>query len=87
MTEELNTKNDIILVNDDFPNNDKIYETYEIKTNINKKLSNELGLDEKSYDEDTSYDPPKEYGLDNCNVIIPPYYHLHKNPSKILNID
>ena len=26
-------------------------------------------------------------GLENSNVIIPSYYHLHKHPSKILSID
>jgi hypothetical protein len=31
-------------------------------------------------------EPPSEYGLSNCNVIIPPYYHP-KNYQKIIDID
>ena len=33
------------------------------------------------------YEPPKEHGLINSDVIIPQYYFNNKDPSKILNIN
>jgi hypothetical protein len=65
-------------------NND---DDYIIKTNINRSIAKELGLNANSYDENSSYEPPKEHGLSNSNVIIPSYYKLDKNPSKIFSID
>ena len=62
-------------------------ETYIIKTNLCKRLSKELNLPEIVYHDTGEYDKPTEHGLSNCNVIIPKYYKLHKNPSKIFDID
>lgn len=62
-------------------------ENYVITTNVCKRLSKELGLNEISYDESILYEPPKEHGLQNSNVIIPEYYKLHNHPSKIFDID
>ena len=33
------------------------------------------------------YEPPKNPGLCNSDIIIPSYYKLHENPTKILDID
>ena len=52
-----------------------------------RRLSKEFGIDEINYDEIINWTPPKQHGLNNCNVIIPQYYHLHKHPSKIFKID
>ena len=49
-------------------------------------LSKELGLEmhtfEKSY-----WEPPKDHGLQNADVIIPSYYNYHKNPEKVFELD
>jgi len=63
--------------------------------NLSKDLSvdKELFSGEQSSKENITdydiidYEPPKEPGLSNSNVIIPSYYNLDKNPSKIFNID
>jgi hypothetical protein len=62
---------------------------YVIKTNINKRLSKELGLDELVYDVDVEnpYEPPKEHGLNNCNMIIPEYYHLSSKTNNLFTIN
>ena len=63
---------------------------YKIKTRVCNRLAKELGIDDiQHYDDNTlvMYEAPKEPGLHNCNAIIPAYYHLHKHPSKIFNID
>lgn len=60
---------------------------YVIHANVNKKLSKELNLSELIFDEPPDYNPPAEPGLANSNVIIPGYYHLHNNPSKIMSIN
>jgi hypothetical protein len=60
---------------------------YEIKTKVCKSLSKQFGLEEIKIDEIILPNPPKQYGLHNADVIIPSYYEIHKNPSKILNID
>jgi len=60
---------------------------YVIKAKICRRLSRELKLPEIFYDETGEYDPPKVPGLENSNAIIPPYFHLHKEPSKIFTID
>jgi len=64
-------------------------EKYVIKTRVCKRLSRELGLEEIKIDETAmvSYEPPKEHGLVNSDVIIPSYYGLYKNPMKFLNFD
>lgn len=64
-------------------------EKYVIKANLCRALSKELGLPENTYtyEETRNYEPPKEHGLSNSNVIIPSYYHLDKHPSKIFDID
>jgi hypothetical protein len=63
------------------------YENYVIKANVCKILSRELSLPEMVIDETDIVEPPTEYGLSNSDVIIPSYYHLDKDPSKILGID
>jgi hypothetical protein len=63
------------------------YENYVIKANVCKMLSRELSLPEMVIDEKDIVEPPTEYGLSNSDVIIPSYYHLDKDPSKILGID
>lgn len=62
------------------------YENYIIKANVCKILSDELGLKEYKFDI-SDYEPPKEPGLQNCDLIIPSYYHLHKHPEKLFKID
>jgi len=64
-------------------------DTYQIKTNVNKKLSKELGKHEITFDQDIiDWLPPKEHGLNNSNVIIPSQYisFIHNN-NKSLDID
>ena len=60
---------------------------YVIKAKICRRLSRELKLPEIIYDEIGKYDPPKVPGLENSKAIIPPYYQLHKKPSKMFTID
>ena len=62
-------------------------ENYIIQANICPRLSRELNLPEISYNYMGDYEPPKQYGLSNCNAIIPEYYQLHEKPSKIFKID
>ena len=62
-------------------------DNYLFTTNVNKPLSKILGIEDFKEFEITNYEPPKENGLSNCNIIIPSYYNLHKSPSKIFNID
>lgn len=63
-------------------------DTFKPIANINKKIAIDLGLPlPETNEEIIEYDQPKEYGLSNCNVIIPVYYGLHKSPEKFLNID
>jgi hypothetical protein len=47
---------------------------YIIKTEMNKSLSKEFGIDKEDDSENINYDIPNKHGLDNCNVIIPNYY-------------
>jgi hypothetical protein len=65
-----------------------------IKAKMCKRLTRELGLDEivygfpeLIYNEPSDWKPPINYGLENCNVIIPSYYKFHKNPTQIVEID
>jgi len=67
--------------------NDENDENYVIKAKICTRLSREFGLEEMKIDEITHYDPPKNHGLENSDLIIPNYYHLHENPSKICSFD
>ena len=60
---------------------------YKIKTKACKSLSKKFGLEEVIIDENTLPDPPKNYGLNNSDIIIPSYYEIHKHPSKIFKID
>jgi hypothetical protein len=60
-------------------------ENYVFKAKICKRLSRELKLPELDFDVMGTYDPPSEHGLINSNVIIPSYYKLHEDPSKIFN--
>lgn len=61
--------------------------TTKVCTRLSKELSHELLLEEIICYEKTYYEPPKEPGLANANIIIPEYYHLAKDPSKIASID
>lgn len=65
---------------------------YMIVANMNTKLSNEIGFDDTTGSSDNldnliHYDPPKEPGLSNSNMIIPSYYKLYQTPHKIRNVD
>ena len=66
---------------------DSDLENYIIKTNVCIRLSRELDLPEMVLDECGSFEAPEQHGLINSDVIIPEYYHIHKHPSKILNIN
>jgi hypothetical protein len=99
--DENNIKNKICVkikklyyMNNNYYSNDEEYsclyddtdnDKYIIKTNICKRLSKELQLPEIKYDDTIPYEPPREHGLSNCNVIIPSYYV--KNQSKLFTID
>lgn len=60
---------------------------YNFTTQVSRRLSKVLGVDEFPYDEKFLWEPPKTHGLSNCNIIIEPYYHLHKAPHKISELD
>ena len=62
-------------------------ENYLFKTKTCKRLSKILDISDIVYDDTGEYNQPKEYGLSNCNIIIPSYYKIHENPSKITDID
>jgi hypothetical protein len=68
-------------------NNNDNNDEYVIKANVCKILSKQLKLPEIHYDYMGEYEPPKEHGLINSDVIIPQYYFNNKDPSKILNIN
>lgn len=61
-------------------------EEYIFKTNVCRRLSMVLDVDEMKHDEIT-YVPPKISGLANCNNIIPTYYKENLIPAKILDVD
>jgi len=67
--------------------NDSDDENYTMKAKICTRLSRKLQLPELIFDDMGTYDVPKEHGLSNCNVIIPSYYKLDKDPSKIFDVD
>jgi hypothetical protein len=67
-------------INDD---NDK----YVIKANVCTILSKQLKLPKIHYEYMGEYEPPKTHGLSNANVIIPKYYNIHLDPTKIININ
>ena len=63
-------------------------EDYVIRENVCKRLSREFNLPEmQCFDDISLHVPPEEHGLLNAYVIIPTYYHLHKNPQKIQSFD
>ena len=63
-------------------------ENYVIQARICPIISRELKWEEIVYnDEQIWWEPPKEPGLQNSSPIIPQYYHIHKNSSKIVDID
>ena len=69
-------------------NEEEKEEEYTIRTAMCKRLSKEFNIEYIPYDKiGDDYVPPKESGLSNCQLIIPPYYQLHKYPSKILDLD
>jgi hypothetical protein len=68
-------------------NNNDNDDEYVIQANVCKILSKQLKLPEIHYDYMGEYEPPKEHGLINSDVIIPQYYFNNKDPSKILNIN
>lgn len=65
----------------------KSEDNYIIQTKMCSRLSRELGLCDIVVSDKIDYEPPKEAGLSNSDVIIPSYYHIHKNPNKIQNIN
>jgi hypothetical protein len=60
-------------------------EEYEFITPVNRRLSEILEITPQTYDEEFEWDIPNEYGLSNCNSIIPEYYKRPEN--QILNIN
>jgi hypothetical protein len=66
---------------------EKEEDTYTITTKMNLKISQELGIDDIKFDERIEWEPPEKPGLDNSEPIIPKYYHLHKHPYRIFDID
>ena len=62
-------------------------DTYIFKANVCKMLSRQLNLPETHYDDMGEYQPPKEHGLSNADVIIPNYYYNNKDLLKIIEID
>jgi len=68
-------------------NDDNKKEDYIMNANVCRKLTKILNIDEMKHTEKNNYEQPTKSGLSNCNVIIPPYYQLHKHPSKLLDID
>lgn len=60
-------------------------EKYEFTTPVNRKLSEILEIPPIIYDQQFEWDSPNEYGLSNCNSIIPKYYKISKD--QILDID
>lgn len=68
-------------------NTDEDDENYNFTTPVSRRLSQILNIPEFPYDETFSWEPPSTPGLQNCNIIIEPYYHLHKSPHKITSID
>lgn len=69
-------------------NSDENNDNYIINTKVCKRLSKELGLNDfPEFDEEINWQPPNINGLINSDVIIPSYYKLHQNPSKIFNLD
>ena len=67
--------------------NDDNYESYKFRAKICTRLSRELNLDEIQYDFAGEWTPPEDAGLQNCDAILPAYYHYHKYPHKIQDID
>ena len=53
---------------------------YKIQAKMCKRLSREFGIEEIK-------PAPENYGLENSDVIIPSYYKLHEDPSKIIDFD
>lgn len=74
----------IFIHNDNDDDDDK---NYNFTTPVSRRLSKVLGVDEFPYDANFSWKPPNTHGLSNSNIIIEPYYHLHKAPNKILELD
>jgi hypothetical protein len=68
-------------------NTDESDENYKFKTQVSRRLSKLLNVPEFPYDENFKWEPPDSPGLQNCNIIIEPYYHLHKEPHKITTLD
>ena len=60
---------------------------YIFKTNVNKPLSELLGIKEFNYDKNFYWKQPDKHGLSNSDYIIKPYYKYDKYPDKILNIN
>ena len=59
---------------------------YLFETNVNRSLSKILNIDDIKQYEISDYQPPNTHGLTNCNIIIPSYYNLDKNLSKIFDM-
>ena len=76
---------------------DEETEKYIMHSRMCKRLSREFSQNEmKFYEEEDPMDekkreqniqPPTQHGLENSEMIIPSYYKLHENPSKIANFD
>jgi len=58
-------------------------ENYDFKTNVNRRLSEILEIPHFTPDISEKWNPPRTYGLDNCNVII----ENRANKDNLLDVD
>jgi hypothetical protein len=89
MTTRLNEDKDDEAITDKEDDANKYYddedvEEYEFKTNVNRRLSEILNIPPIDLCDNIDWEPPKEYGINNSECIIPSYYY--KN-NKILDIN
>jgi len=69
-------------------------DNYELRAKVCTRLSREICsselqfvVQELSQKDGNEWTAPSKPGLENCDEIIPSYYHFHKHPSKIMDID
>jgi hypothetical protein len=69
-------------------------DNYELRAKVCTRLSREICLSELQFvvqelsqEDGNEWTAPSKPGLENCDEIIPSYYHFHKHPSKIMDID
>jgi len=88
MNSQIENKSDNDLDNNPENNSYNESKSYQIKTNVCKRLSKELNLPEIQYDDRLKdWTPPSTHGLSNSDQIIPSYYKIYDRPDKRFNID